>query len=207
MPCTPVGAQRRISRGRPAGPTRVGCRGLAPRSSVLQTDATLRLAHSPIREHCTPDRIRTDVLRLKDGDPDLSMTGASRESTLGVEPDHTAYEAGARPSRSMGTIARGSARAGISSVGAPRSRTVLACVCTRELQWEESNPRDDRLTAGCLTIRLRWNEWLARKERDEPSGAKFSESMAARGLPHAWLGSGRRSRTCVSGFRDQRPAS
>jgi hypothetical protein len=67
--------------------------------------------------------------------------------------------------------------------GASSSGTVLGCVCRRELQREESNLREDRLTAGCLTSRLRWNERLARKERDEPRCAKFSESMAARGGP------------------------
>ena len=37
----------RSTEGDQKSPTKVGCRGLAPRSSVLQTDATLRLAHSP----------------------------------------------------------------------------------------------------------------------------------------------------------------
>ena len=44
----------------------------------------------------------------------------------------------------------------------------------RELQREESNLRDDRLTAGCLTIRLRWNEWPARNVRTSLVSAKFS---------------------------------
>ena len=54
--------------------------------------------------------------------PETTESGR-REPTPGVEPDHTAYEAGARPSRSMGTNARGSTRAGSSlavSVRAPK---------------------------------------------------------------------------------------
>ena len=64
----------------------------------------------------------------------------------------------------------------------------------RELQREESNLRDDRLTGGCLTIRLRWNApapsgadcWARRaawskvpRERGRASGASFQRARAA----------------------------
>ena len=75
----------------------------------------------------------------------------------------------------------------------------------RELQREESNLRDDRLTAGCLTIRLRWNDPPAMCGR--VLVRQVFREHGPRMVAHAWLGSGRRSRTCVSGFRDQRPAS
>jgi hypothetical protein len=65
----------------------------------------------------------------------------------------------------------------------------------RELQRKESNLRDDRLTAGCLTIRLRWNIGLARTcnvhGRTSSCCAKFSESE------------GRARRACAAWFRAQ----
>ena len=158
------------------------------------------------------------------------------EPTPGVEPDHTAYEAGARPSRSMGRSARGSRVRGDAArtLRAPKSlrssgQAILvplqgtriispgacrACPSERGLQREESNLRGDRLTGGCLTIRLRWKR-SARRGRGakcsacavEPSCAKFSESEGLRTRSCEALGSGHRIRTCVSGFRDQRPAS
>ena len=159
------------------------------------------------------------------------------EPTPGVEPDHTAYEAGARPSRSMGRNARGARVRGdrganaasseesslewrshlipfqgtwVSSPGACR-----ACPSERELQREESNLRVGRLTGGCRTIRLRWKKsarrgaWsnVLRVSRSSLRAPNFQRARGAARRSCDALGSGHRIRTCVSGFRDQRPAS
>ena len=173
------------------------------------------------------------------------------EPTPGVEPDHTAYEAGARPSRSMGTSARGLRVRGASGAQARCSeefspewrslgfRLTVECLAVRrplpgrwvgveptllvrvgplpkgrELQRKESNLRDDRLTAGCLTIRLRWKKSARRgcgakcsANAVEPVAPSFQGAWGRRASDRARLGSGHRIRTCVSGFRDQRPAS
>ena len=42
-----------------------------------------------------------------------------------------------------------------------------ACPSERELQREESNLRDGRLTGGCLTIRLRWKKSARRGARSK----------------------------------------
>lgn len=82
-----------------------------------------------------------------------------------------------------------------------------------QLQREESNLRDGRLTGGCLTIRLRWNETArpracstsAPRTRTSLSGARFSESMGrARVSPRAaWF----RAQESNLRFWIQRPAS
>lgn len=86
---------------------------------------------------------------------------------------------------------------------------------SEELQREESNLRVHRLTGGCLTIRLRWKKSARRGAQSNVLHDPRS-SLCAPSFQRAWgprtrscvgLGSGYRSRTCVSGFRDQRPAS
>lgn len=85
---------------------------------------------------------------------------------------------------------------------------------------EGIEPSKTRLTAGCLTIRLRWNIRLERvhivrsqisrehaaRARRAGFDAKFSMSEDAfdRMGP---CSSGHRVRTCLSGFRGQCPAS
>jgi hypothetical protein len=65
-------------------------------------------------------------------------------------------------------------------------------------------PPRDRLTAGCLTIRLRWNEWPARNVRDGPSAPGFQRAWAAHGCPClAWF----RAQESNLRFWIQRPAS
>ena len=81
----------------------------------------------------------------------------------------------------------------------------------RELQREESNLRDGRLTGGCLTIRLRWKNRLAAQRGAmcsasavEPSCAKFSESEGvARDRARPWFRA-QESNLC---FWIQRPVS
>jgi hypothetical protein len=82
-----------------------------------------------------------------------------------------------------------------------------------QLQREESNLREDRLTGGCLTIRLRWNETArpracstsAPRTRTSLSGARFSESMGRTqvSLRVAWF----RAQESNLRFWIQRPAS
>jgi hypothetical protein len=92
------------------------------------------------------------------------------------------------------------------------SRRVGPLPSERELQREESNLRDDRLTAGCLTIRLRWKNSARRvawsnvpRVRGRASCAKFSESegAGARDRAKPWF----RAQDSNLCFWIQRPAS
>lgn len=78
-----------------------------------------------------------------------SSRPAPPEPSPGIEPEPPAYEAGARPSSSQGHT---------------------------QLQRKESNLRRDRLTAGCLTIRLRWNGRGAGASRPPVVGVELSKS-------------------------------
>jgi hypothetical protein len=102
-----------------------------------------------------------------------------------------------------------------------------------ELQREESNLLGDRLTAGCLTIRHRWNEIPARRRRIAEATARgvVIESQRGLALHFVWhrvvkdrctscdgqtnpftrpgiraRSFGGRNRTCTAGVRSQRPA-
>ena len=78
----------------------------------------------------------------------------------------------------MGTSARGLRVRGASCANASSSESF------RELQRKESNLRDDRLTAGCLTIRLRWKN-SARRERGAKCSASAVEPVAP-SFQRAW---------------------
>ena len=75
------------------------------------------------------------------------------------------------------------------------------------LQRKESNLRVNRLTAGCLTIRLRWNTWTEGHGADPwPSVVRrrvVNERCPPDGGPISFGG---RDRTCIAGSRGQRPA-
>jgi hypothetical protein len=76
------------------------------------------------------------------------------------------------------------------------------------LQRKESNLRENRLTAGCLTIRLRWNTWTEGHGADPwPSVVRrrvVNERSPARARKPISFGG--RDRTCIAGSRGQRPA-
>lgn len=100
----------------------------------------------------------------------------------------------------------------------------------RELQRKESNLLNDRLTAGCLTIRLRWKNELVRvskparestrlRTRERAFDARFSESRGSlwreprvpgTGFEPVFLGSeasvlpARRSRSAATTLRNPR---
>ena len=75
------------------------------------------------------------------------------------------------------------------------------------LQRKESNLRVNRLTAGCLTIRLRWKTWTEGHGTDPwPSVVRrrvVNERCPPDGGPISFGG---RDRTCIAGSRGQRPA-
>lgn len=86
----------------------------------------------------------------------MSLAGAARaaagwvcsdtrfEPKSGFEPDPPAYEAGARPFELRGQIARG-------------ARGYAPARAGGVAPAEGIEPSSSRLTAGCLTIRRRWN--------------------------------------------------
>ena len=123
-------------------------------------------------------RIRTDCL-LRVGSIREDETRAHARSRTGMTPrtkrvlDHR--EAWARSH--AGQRVRG-ARASLLRVRvrAPENFRPSG----RELQRKESNLRRDRLTAGCLTIRRRWNEWLVRKVRPSLVAPSFQRAWATR---------------------------
>ena len=84
---------------------------------------------------------------------------------------------------------------------APEKYSLARCV--RELQREESNLREDRLTAGCLTIRLRWNEWPTRNVRVSRVAPSFQRAWPRTFPCAAWF----RAQESNLRFWIQRPAS
>jgi hypothetical protein len=70
---------------------------------------------------------------------------------------------------------------------------------------EGVEPSKDRLTAGCLTIRLRWKDWWGTPSRLRPKSPPVSAKFSTNSALERADGSGCRIRTCVSGSRAQRP--
>lgn len=132
------------------------------------------------------------------------------------------------------TAASSSPRPG-SNRSLPRTGRVLvqSSYEGNELQRGESNLLGDRLTAGCLTIRHRWNEIPARRRRIAEATARgvVMESQRGLALHFVWhrvvkdrctscdgqtnpftrpgiraRSFGGRNRTCTAGVRSQRPA-
>lgn len=150
-------------------------------------------------------RIRTDCL-LRVGSIREDETRAHARSRTGKTPrtkrvlDHR--EAWARSH--AGLRVRGAPRSADRQHGAARSRE-----CSRECARapaEGIEPSRYRLTAGCLTIRLRWKEWLTRNMR--VSLRKYAPSFqrawvaSAEALP-TWF----RAQESNLRFWIQRPAS
>ena len=157
----------------------VGRRGVAPRSLGLQPGAITRLAHDPLRPLAGFEPV---VARLKDEHPHLWTTAALLEPSSGIEPELPVYETGARPSSCKGKIHRVSARRGVMvpeilhgerlkplwegdaavrPYGEEPDRRIRARSSEAAARGSSGRNRTfdrDRLTAGCLTIRLRWKE-------------------------------------------------
>ena len=170
----------------------------------------LRVGSARVERNGAHARIRTGSHRVRGGCSTIEKHGQER----------TRFTRAGRTSRErheLQRIHRSSGEAIIDSVARnlvySQVRVGLVRV-SEELQREESNLRVHRLTGGCLTIRLRWKNSARRGARSNVLHDPRS-SLRAPGFQRAWgprtrscggLGSGRRIRTCVSGFRDQRPA-
>lgn len=134
------------------------------------------------------------IARLKDEHPDRWTTGADRA----LVRDRTGT------SRLRGGCSRRSSCKGIARSSA-RARAPA----------EGIEPSGLRLTAGCLTIRLRWNErrgtgasrppvvW--RRVVKEPCPRRGQTCPFTRAASRAGSFGGR-DRTCIAGFRGQRPS-
>ncbi len=191
----------------------MGRRGLAPRSPVLQTGAILRPAHGPLVFSSTPDRARTDLLRLKGGDPDHLDDGGEAEPTSGIEPDPPVYEAGARPIELRGQCRHPSGESLFCRLGVGRLYQ-LDYGCTGSTRLDSNQHylmrvgplrADDEAPVEGIeppkrTVNSRLPVHSASPERND-------SVVRERARRESRLGSGHRIRTCLSGFRDQRPAS
>jgi hypothetical protein len=136
----------------------VGRRGVAPRSLGLQPSAITRLAHDPRPAVVTDHISAPGGSRRRDGEADAPRFMAeSHEAT-----HHRPLERRASlPLDDRGLRALVRNRTGASRLRGGRSTIELqghAQAKRVRAPAEGIEPSKDRLTAGCLTIRLRWNE-------------------------------------------------
>jgi hypothetical protein len=95
--------------------------------------------------------------------PSLQRSARSRarararqgEPTSGIEPDPPVYEAGARPIELHGQVL--AVRVHVDGSHRRASKRRAPARADEEAPAEGIEPSNDRLTVGCLTIRLRWN--------------------------------------------------